>query len=47
VEEGVLHLEQLTIEALRENAMLRQRLQEHQVCPSLLWPKAAGERAHG
>lgn len=27
VEEGVLHLEKLTIEALRENARLRQRVE--------------------
>ncbi len=47
VEEGVLQLEQLTIETMRENAMLRQRLQEHQVCLSLLWPKNLEEHVHG
>ncbi len=30
VEEGVLHLEKLTIETLRENATLRQRLENYE-----------------
>jgi hypothetical protein len=30
VEEGVLHLEKLTIETLRENATLRQRLEKYE-----------------
>ena len=32
VEEGILHLEQLTIEALRENIVLRQQM-EHSTHP--------------
>jgi hypothetical protein len=35
VEEGILHLEQLTIEALRENIVLRQQM-EHSTHPSWL-----------
>lgn len=35
VEEGILHLEQLTIEALRENIVLRQQM-EHSIHPSWL-----------
>jgi hypothetical protein len=47
VEEGVLALEQLTIETLRENAALRQRLEERQTRLAPGWPPAAEERVHG
>jgi hypothetical protein len=44
VEEGVLELERLTIETLRENAALRQRLEEcgqHSVSIRPLTPEAS------
>ncbi len=36
VEEGLLHLEQLTLEALRENAMLRMQMENEKLSPFLM-----------
>jgi hypothetical protein len=47
VEEGVLALERLTIETLRENAALRQRIEEHQTRLVSGWAPATEEGVHG